>query len=163
MKYLKKYTDKLNKPIDNKVDEGLSLLVPFATIAIFHVVVNMLEKRSMLKKLNKKDFSEIERMVSEFKDKKQLIGEVIDNEAYSQVVYEFKDDNIIAMKLFKKDKKFQFRWNFEMPIFPFVKYSQKDDIEITLNGEEMRQMQSLINKIKSEKFDDSDIDKHVIK
>jgi len=144
MKHIKKFKDHVN--------EGL-LFTSFAAIAAFDIIYNIIKKKKVFKDISKGGFEKLSNLTKNFKDQKMLVGDIIDNDDYTQIVYRYGgDDNMVTIQLYKSDKKLKFKWLFKMPIFPFINYSSDDEIEVSLTDDDVDSIQSIIDDLKKEEF-----------
>lgn len=151
MKHLKRFNE-------SGVGTGLVVL---GAAAMIKSLYNIVKKRIIFKGLSKNDFDKLEYLTNQYVNNKELIGDVIDNDDYAQVIYKYGgSDNMITIQVYKSDMKLKFKWNFEMPIFPYLKYSSDDSISVDLSQENLEKLQEIINKIKGEKSTDSGIGKN---
>jgi hypothetical protein len=141
MKHLKKYED---------LGVYFTLL---GAAAFIKIVYNLIKRKNIVRGIRSHDFKKLEYIVDQWKDSKTRLGNIIDNNEISQVVYEYGgSDNIIIFTLDKTNDKFTFEWNFSQPVFPFIKFENSDRIELNLHGTEINEIQKIFNKLKSEKF-----------
>ena len=141
MKHLRKFNEEI----------GITPLAAiFGSAAFLKIIYNMIKRKYVLKGISKKDLSILDYITNQFTHSREIIGKIIDNDRESQVVYEYGGgDNLITLSLDKVNRTFEFRWNFSQPIFPYLKFSNNDQIEIeNLSDEEMSTISNIFAKIK---------------
>lgn len=125
MKYIQKF-ENYNESI-----AGMATILGAA--ATLKIIYNTIKRQGIVRKIKKYDFSKLKYIVNQFKDSKTIIGKIIDNDQECQIIYEYGgSDNLITLHLDKVEKVFTFSWEFTQPIFPFIKYSDYDNVEIQL-------------------------------
>ncbi len=120
--------------------------------AILKIIYNIIKRYGIVRKIKKYDFSKLKYIVNQFKDSKTIIGKIIDNEQECQIIYEYGgSDNLITLHLDKVKKIFTFNWEFTQPVFPFIKYSDYDNVEIQLY-ESYDEVLEIFENLKKENF-----------
>lgn len=135
------------------MNEDYSLLFyGFSAAAIMSILWNVVKKRLVLGDIKKRKFEQLEKFVNQFN--KSLKGKIIDNTDEYQIIYEY-NDNTITFYLDKINKTLLFNWDFSMPMFPYLKYSKDDSIELDLSNDEYIKVLNIFDKLKQQKFNES--------
>mgnify|MGYP003642200456 CR=1 FL=1 len=125
-------------------------------LAGLKIIFNIIKRKSVVKGIKNYDFKKLEYIVTQWKDNKVKIGDTIDNDEISQIVYQYSggEDNLITFTLDKVNKQFRFQWNFSQPIFPFMKFDDTDNVELDLTDDQVIDIQSIFDKLKNQEFKD---------
>lgn len=150
MKHLKSF---------KQINESIGVLgAVLVSLALFKILHSIFAKNSVFNSLSKrKGFDELEKLTKRYKDSKELVGDVIDNDDFTQIIYRYGHaDNVVSIRVYWKEMKLKFKWDFEMPLFPYMKYASDDSIEVDINEEESEKLRKIIDNLKGEKFSDRD-------
>jgi hypothetical protein len=146
MKHIKKFEEYL---IPESVE---AMAYIWGAAAALKIIYNTIKRYGIVSKIEKYDFSKLKYIVGQFKDDKTIIGKIIDNEQECQIIYEYGgSDNLITLHLDKVKKVFTFNWEFTMPIFPFMRHSNYDNVEIQLY-ESYDEVLEIFESLKKESF-----------
>jgi hypothetical protein len=155
MKHLKTF-EKFN------LNEGIGTVLLYVLIGVawFKIMRDVIKRKKIFRGLEKNQIKILDNFIESFKDKKALIGDIIDNENQAQIVYEYGgSDNIVVFNIDKNQKTLTFRWRFTIPIFPFVQQYHDDQITVLLDDSSYQKVIDMFNKLKSEEFEE-DTTKH---
>lgn len=95
-----------------------------------------------------KFFDDLSKLTSEYERKSQLIGDIIDNEDMSQIIFKYSGDNIITIKAYWLTNKLNINWYFDTAIFPYIKTGALEDAEITMDDNERKIVKNIITQMK---------------
>mgnify|MGYP003636166756 CR=1 FL=1 len=118
------------------------------------IIYNIIKRKSVVKGIKNYDFKKLEYLINQWEDKKVKLGETIDNDEISQIIYEYSggEDNRIIFTLDKINNIFKFEWNFSQPVFPFINFDDTDNIELDLTDDQVIDIQRIFDKLKNQKF-----------
>lgn len=95
-----------------------------------------------------KFFDELSKITSEYERKNQLVGDIIDNDNLSQIIFKYGgNDNIITIQAYWETNKLKINWHFDTAIFPYFKTGALEDIEFTMDDNDRRIVKDIITQM----------------